>query len=731
MVMEMGEMELAKDKRSEVRRLFRSACPLDCFDACALVVEIEEAEEAQEGAAAHGGGRQQRDARRVVIKGSKDHPITQGFLCVKGKKWLERTTSPDRVTTPLVRRDDGELRPASWDEALNLVAGRLRAITDRWGATAILHIVGDGSGGILKNLDRRFMNALGGVTTTTGSLCWGSGIAAQRYDFGAHASHDWDDLANSRLILLWGRQPAVTNVHLLPFLRRAYRGVPGEGASTGLRVISINPARIEAPGVEVEHFAARPGTDGALALGMGHVIISEGWVDEDFVAARVKGFPEYARRVEEYGPERVAAITDLGPEEIRRLARLYATTKPAAILFGYGMQRYVNGGNTVRAIDALAAITGNVGVAGGGANYASYYWSRAFADISGPGLATAGRHFPVSQVGRHMLAATDPPVEAVIVTRANPATQMPNAALFREAMKKVGFRVVVDHFLTDSALMADVFLPCTTVLEEEDIVYTSWHHFASYAEPVLAPRGEARSEVWIFTELAKRLGVIDRFDDKTAEEWLREAVAPLAAQGVTLEDFRREGVVRCPEAPPVAWADGGFQTPSGKIELSSEVAAREGLEAVADYFPSRANRELGPDRFFLVTPHARDQLHSQYFNLGAAAASGPPKVLISARVAACGGVADGDAIMVVSQNGRLSAVASVCPGLRDDVVQIPEGYWHRGTGGASGAAPANGVGEAGVNFLTPDLVADMGQGTPFYDVVCRLIRNGKALSRED
>lgn len=349
-----------------MKKVYRSSCPLDCYSSCGLLIYAE-------------------NGRVTAIKGDPGHPLTKGKICTKAKKHLDRLYSPDRILHPLVRRD-GVWKRISWDDALDLWAGKLISIKERYGSTAVLHHDCTGSNGILRGLGSRFFNIYGGVTEPQGSLCWGSGYAAQLLDFGALQMHEWEDLLNSNTILLWGRDPARTNPHLLGHLRRAAAG--------GAKIISINPVRVRTGITGLQHISPRPGTDGALALAMANVIISENLVDHAFITEHVLGYDEFALSVREFKPAQAAAICGINAPEIENLARRYAKHGPSAILFGYGMQRYANSGRTVRCIDALAAITGNIGMPGGGANYVQRYWKQFLADLSGREYAQAKRLFP-------------------------------------------------------------------------------------------------------------------------------------------------------------------------------------------------------------------------------------------------------------------------------------------------------------------------------------------------
>jgi len=653
---------------------FRSVCPLNCFDLCSLIVHVDQ-------------------EKITAVGGDPEHPVTRGFICPKGKALAERVYSPDRVITPLVKKSGGWKR-ISWKDAYELWAEKLNRAKAEYGSQAVLHHFDYGSNGLLRNLDRRFFNVFGGVTVPSGSLCWGSGIAAQLYDFGGYYSNSYGDLVNSRTIILWGRDPAVTNLHLLPFLK--------EAKQHGATIIVINPTRVKSADLADRYVSLKPGSDGALALGISYVILQERLLDLNFVQQYVHGFAEYAQVVKQFSPEKVSLLCGVPEEDIRELARRYAKQKPGAIIFGYGLQRYANGGQTVRAIDALAAITGNIGIPGGGANYAHQYNAGLFKDLTAPEAGLARREVPLPLMGR-LVPQLDPPIKVAVVTRSNPVCQHPDTGTFIAAFRGIDFKVTIDFQLTDTAEESDLFLPCTTIFEEEDIVANSWNEYIGYAPKLIEPLGEAKPDPLIFSELAAVMG-LNSFFGKTPSEWLEEALEPAReSHNLTLEKLR-QGMVKTPLAREVAWAEREFLTPSGKIELFSQLAAEETGSGTTGYSDPResGSATLADYPLNLLTPHPARALHSQFQS----DEDNYPHLEIQRDTAAANNLKHGDLVIVESLRGQLLCRVEINERLRKDTVQLIEGKWIKSGGG--------------VNFLTPAFMPDMGAGVPYYDCRCQV-----------
>lgn len=659
----------------------RTHCPLDCYAHCGLVAHVA-------------------NGKIIKITGDEKHPINKGLICPKGRfKHLQRLYSEERVTTPLHKTSRG-WQPLSWENAYEMIAGELTKILDVYGPLAILHHDNCGSEGILKTLSHRFFNALGGCTRPTGSICWGSGYKAQEYDFGKLQLHSWEDVLNSRLILLWGRDPASTNIQMMPLLQQARK--------RGARVIVINPLKVASCSLADLHLSPRPGSDGALALAVAHEIIKNNWLNQRYIDRHVYGYEEYRDLVQEYTPERAASITGVPAEQIRRLAKEYGTISPACILFGYGLQRYTNGGQTVRAIDALAAVTGNIGIAGGGVNYAGGHWKGLFTPIDGRELPMTTRSLPWPTLADAILEAGDPPVKSIFVTRSNPVTQLPHTGRVRESFGQSRFTVVVDMFMTDTAEMANLLLPCTTFLEEEDVIYSSWNHYLAYSPRVVPPVGQCRSDYHIFAGLAKMMG-LPNFPQRSPEQWLAEALTPLSRYGISLEQLKK-GPVRHPLAPDVPWQDGQFATPSGKFELYSQLAEADGVNPLPVYeepaessLRDAALAESYP--LHLISAHHPDYLHSQFWNLTEKGRQIQP-VYLHPDTAASTGVRQDQPVVVATRRGEAVFKAVISDIVRPDTVLVYQGHWARHGNG--------------VNHLTPQFIPDMGLGTPYYDCLCRV-----------
>lgn len=679
----------------------RAACSLDCWDTCTFLVEVS-------------GG------RVTGLRGDPDHPVTAGRLCPKARFQLDRHRSASRLLRPLVR-SRGELRTASWTAALDLVAERLLEARRRSGSLSVLHYWDSGSMGVLKGLYQRLFNLFGGVTEPHGSLCWSAGLAAQEADFGRALSNLPEDHANAAAIVIWGRNPADTNVHIMRYLQLARdRGAP---------IVVVDPRETAtARQLGARHVAPRPGTDAILALAVAGELIRRGKYDRAFCEDRAAGFDEFAVAARRAGVEEGARAAGVAPADILGLADLLETRHPVAFLLGYGVQRYAHGGEAVRAIDALAALTGNVGVPGGGANYANRHAAGLLRDLTGEEFATARRFFDRAAFGRQV---REMGIEVLFCDRANPVAQLPNTNLVVETCKGIGFKAVVELRPTDTAALADVVLPAADFLEDEDLLRCSWHPYFTWGVPAVSPRGEAWPETRIIAELAARLGFGGEFR-RTPAEWIAYALRPLAerhpelAPGGDVSALRGTSFAN-PEAPAVPWSNGRFATPSGRFEFGRRWPSLEGLGGarkaaagggdVAATAAATATEQavgLAPGQFHLISPQHRFSLHSQFYEevlkRTSPRADRPAIFVHPAAARRLGlGLSEGLVVTVKSAQGELEACLVFDAGLREDTACLYSG----GTAGYTGSGQP-----ASANLLTPDHLTDMGVQAAFYDCVC-------------
>ncbi len=643
----------------------RTTCTLDCPDTCSIIAEVE-------------------DGRPVRLTGDPDHPITAGFLCGNvGNGYLDRYDHPDRLLHPLLRvgpRGGGRWEGIGWDEALDLVAAQIRRTCDQYGSLAILDYHRAGSHSLLKLLDGRFFNLLGGATTTCGSLCIGAIQAAQTSDFGARQPHDWRDLEHSQAVLVWGRDPAKSHIHLLPFLRRA--------RAQGAPLVLIEPFVTQTATYVDVHVRPRPGGDGYLAIGIAKVLFERGWVDQEYLRAHVANPEAYRALVDSYTMDQASRLSGVPAGEIERVAEIYGTRRPAAILVGYGVNNYRRGVQAYRLIDALAAVTGNVGRPGGGVSHGrGLYDAKHFlaSDIDGPSRARASRALPQPTIGQAILEAKEPPIKLIVVTGSNPVAQSPNAPKVMQAFTSAEFLVVVEQFMTDTAKLADVVLPTTTFLEEEDMIGSGGHMFLGIVQPVAPRRGEARTDLEIFQGLADRLGFGAEMAG-SAGEWLDRLLAPLGARGITRETLRA-GAKDLPFTA-VPFADGRFATASGRIELLAEFPPEEAVEG---------------DGLRLLTTHTKRWLNSQAMPEDQA---GTPHVAVHPEDLAAHGLAAGADVMMRSRVGALRARATADPRVPRGCAVIPQGGWiARGHG---------------VNLLTEDIMTEGAIMAAYYETRVRL-----------
>lgn len=637
----------------------RTTCSRDCPDACGILATVA-------------------DGKVTALRGDPGHPVTRGFLCFRTSRFLELQHDPTRVTGPLLRQD-GVLRPVSWDQALGLIAGRMLAIRAESGPAALFHYRSGGSLGILKAAADLFFDRFGPCTGKVGDICSGAGEAAQVLDFGVSDSNDLFDLQNSRHIVLWGKNPSVSNVHLVPILK--------ECQQRGSKVVMIDPVGHKSTPLADRWLRPRPGGDLALALGVGRLLFERGWSEARALSA-CESVAGYRSLCMSRSTAAWAAAADLPMAELEFLADCMHSG-PTAILVGWGMQRRCNGGAIVRALDALSAVSGNLFRPGGGC---SFYFKRRAAFTN---LAPAVQHPRVIReplLAADLLAA-DPPVRFMWITAGNPVAMLPDSAAVAEALSRIEFLVVADCFLTDTAKRADLVLPVPTMLEDDDVIGAYGHHWLGESRRVVDPPPGVRHELDIFRELADRTGLAD-YPRWSVDEWKQEALRPAAAKGVTLAALREQGAVRSPLAARVLFGDYKVRTPSGKVNLITELPVEPTLDV-----PPRCPGSSEP--LWLFSNSTEKSQASIWSGRGLGA-----RTWVAAHPDAVPGLCNGQIVVVESRAGSIEAELRLDPLQRPDLCVIPKGgHFDKGQS---------------ANALIPARATDLGLGAAYLDVLVRV-----------
>ena len=628
-----------------------TACNRDCPDACRIVATLE-------------------DGVITQLQGDPEHPVTQGFLCHRTSRFLERQYSPDRLTHPLVRRDN-DFQEASWDEALDLIAEKMLQFRDESGAASILHYRCGGSLGMMKHITDHFFERFGPVTIKSGDICSGAGEAAQATDFGHCDSNDMFDIANSRTIVLWGKNVYISSVHLIPLLKEAKR--------KGATIILIDPVHHQTTQLSDLFVQPRAGGDAALACGIARWLLENEHHDKD-AEFYCDHFDRYRDLIQSQTLEEWAAAAGVSLESLQALATAYASG-PSAILMGWGMQRRRYGATTVRAIDALAAFAGNIGIRGGGASF--YFQRRTAFDFSFANPTSAPRTIPEPLLGPGILEQTDPPIRMVWVTAANPVAMLPASKTVAHALQSRELTVVVDAFMTDSARCADVILPTTTMLEEDDLLGAYGHHWLTAMEAVIDPPEQVKSDYQIVCELAPRLGLAEAFSGDV-DFWRQRLLKKLSEQQVSLAQLKAKAI-KNPFAKEVAFADRKFATSTGRINLIHEL-------------PSELSSPKSSSSLKLAALSTRDAQSSQWKE---EEQEGP--ALATLHPSRATGYADGDLAWLSSDTGKIQVRLRFDPNQRPEIILMDKGGWHRKGRCANALIPAELTddGECAVYYDTP------------------------------
>jgi len=610
-------------------RTVRTICNRDCPDSCAVLATVE-------------------DGRIVRHVGDPEHGITRGFLCQRGNRYLERFYSPDRVLHPMRRVGDG-WEPMSWDDALDLAAANLSRIRGESGPTAVAQVSYSGIKGLVaKTVGKLFWAHFGGATVTEGGMSVEAVHAAQHADMGGDGTHAPEDLVNARAVVIWGKNIAVTRPHIMRFVSEARkRGAP---------LVVVDPVRCATARRADRHLQLRPGTDGWLALAVARLLIEGGAMDESFIARRTRGWDGFREAALALEVDEAARACDLPRAEIESLADLYATTKPLASMAGLGAGYWAHSGTTMRLIDALGAMTGNLGVPGGGVHTDTGAYEGM--DFSATKDAPRGttRKILLPRLGDGLLGAADPPIRAAWIAGANPAATAPDTARVQEGLASLEFLVVVDQFLTASCQHAPHFLPCATYLEMEDLVVAYGHHWLGMTKEVVPPLGAARSDTAIYQALADRLGFGEALAGEPAV-WARRILGDLAEHGIT-PDSLVERPRPNPLTPPVPWTEGTFRTQSGHFEFLTEFelptvpSGTPDLRLVATKTLKMVNAQIN-DRELVAEPVLR--LH--------------PDAL------AAGSLVDGGYAWIASAVGRVRVRLKADPLVRPDVALFNPAAW--------------------------------------------------------
>lgn len=631
-------------------------CTLDCADCCKFNVYIDKNEV-------------------VKIEGDEGHPYTKGFICKKGLAHLKRVNHEKRLYNPLLKVN-GEWKEISFKEAIYIMAKRLKDYKNEFGSRSILYYEQYGNGSLLKSIGEKFFNFYGGVSLAKGGPCWSAGIAAQKLDFGDSKSHSLEDMMNSNNIFVWGKNPANTTIHTMQMIRKA--------KANGSKIIVIDPIETATATLSDKYIRIKPNGDLALALAIGKVIIENEFFDEKYIKSYVNGFEEYKEYVLSLNIEELSLECGVEINEINELVRLYCE-KYSTILLGFGMQKYKNGGITIRAIDALGAITGQIGFSGGGVNYANKVYPKILnSDPYNSEKAASNRYFYTSEINEFIekcsLGKTyykndificnkdkesdydlNIPIKMAVITKSNLVNQLPNVNKLKKSLSKIDFKVCFDMFMTDTAKVCDLIIPTSSQLESEDLLFSSMMNpYLIYNEKLIEPREKLMDEYYFFMELAKEMNLNDYpYVEKT--DYLEKVIEPLKHinSNINLEFIKSNYLTLHKN---IAWEDKKFMTKSRKFEiirlydLNNKVKCSENKAKIR-----------------LLTNHGRDSLSSQHF----IDEEGMSIAYINENMSKSLDIDNDEIVYLKSENGQIKVRIKIDSSISDKVVMMFVGWWEK------------------------------------------------------
>jgi anaerobic selenocysteine-containing dehydrogenase len=696
---------------SVLKTTHHGACPHDCPDTCSMVFEVE-------------------NGKLISVKGNAEHPMTRGGLCVKLKDYEKRHYHPDRLLHPMRRtgpKGSGQFEQISWDEALDEITTRWKAIIDEYGPQAIIPYSYLGHQGLVHGLNGgdAFFNKMG-ATVCERTFCGEGSCTAWLLTVGPTAGLDPESYVHSKFIVIWGCNSVSTNLHHWHIVKDAQK--------RGAKVVVIDPYRSRTAKEADWHIAPKPGTDGALAMAMMHTIIEEGLQDQDYVDNYTVGFAELAERVKTRTPEWAEKITGIPAEEIRVFAREYATTQPAAIRLGVALERNFGGGQAIRAVTCLPALTGAWRHVGGGATqFPVWEHPYKFDVISRPDLIPEGtRVINAIQIGRALNGEMnlDVPIKSMMCWNANPVTQAAETDKIVEGlMREDLFMVSAEHFLSDTASYADIVLPAAMGAEMEDMILSWGHLYLTYNEKCAEAPGEALPNNEIFRRLAAKMGYEEdnfKWSDSECLENYVDWDSP-ACEGIDLEYMRQHGFARLKVGTPDDRAPhkaGNFPTPTGKCHFMVEGATNfvappfrqmyegfqpgEPIDSLPDYVPSRETPESNPTLaseypLNIISPKSHGFLNSCYANIDdKIKGQGEQFVMINAADADMRNIQSGDKVRVFNQRGAFEGLAQITDDVSPGIVVATLGYWRQ-------------LNKGTVNCVSSAEFVDMGHAPTFTD----------------
>lgn len=662
-------------------------CTLDCADCCKFNVYV-------------------KNDDIIKIEGDKEHPYTKGFICKKGLAHLKRLNHSKRIYKPLIKIND-KWKEIEFDEAINIMVKKLSYYKSKFGSKSILYYEQYGNGTVLKSIGEKFFNFYGGVSLSKGGPCWSAGIAAQKLDFGDSRSHSLEDMLNSKNIFVWGKNPANTTIHTMQMIKMA--------KEKGSKIIVIDPIETATAKLADKYIKIKANGDKALALAMGQIIIKNKLYDEKYIKLYVNGFEEYKSYILSLNIKDLSKECGVDISTIEELVKLYCQ-KYSTILLGFGMQKYKNGGMTIRLIDALGAITGQIGFSGGGVNYANKVYPKILnTDPYDSEKFSSNRYYHTNEISEFIekcnLGNTyykndifinhednkgdyelNIPIKMAIITKSNLLNQLANINNLKRALSKVEFKVCFDMFITDTVKECDLFIPVTSQLESEDLLFSSMMNpYLVYNEKILEPQEKLMDEYYFFMEVAKRLKM-SNYPIVTKKEYLEKVIYPLKNinSDISLEYLKNNYFTLHKD---VAWSDKNFVNESGKFEIIN-------CEEIKKF---EANKYKDISKLRLLTNHGRDSLSSQHFMDD----DGIAIAYINEKEAKRFNINNNEIIYLKSENGQIRVKINIDKSIGDNIVMMFVGWWER---------------HGNPNFLTNSGISDIGGQITYNETFVEIIK---------